>query len=125
MKISINDSEPYITKDGSLIIELIHPCIHAGAKMSLAMATVEPGSTTVLHIHAGTQEIYHILEGYGRMTLGGERFEVNSGDSILILAGTPHCIENIGLNPLKILCCCNPPYDHQDTLIMQGGEDEK
>ncbi len=53
------------------------------------------------------------------MALGVERFEVKPGDSVLIMPGMQHCIENIGTRPLKILCCCHPPYDHQDTQVLK------
>jgi mannose-6-phosphate isomerase-like protein (cupin superfamily) len=118
MKTSIHTIEPFITKDGSWIRELIHPTRQEGVMMSLAEATVTQGGSTRLHIHRISQEIYHITQGKGMMVLGNERFEVIPGDSILILPGMPHCIENIGTAPLKILCCCHPPYDHQDTIIL-------
>ena len=86
--------------------------------MSLAEAIVRQGCTTLLHIHMKSQEIYHIIQGKGMMALGVERFEVKPGDSVLIMPGMPHCIENIGTRPLKMLCCCHPPYDHQDTRIL-------
>jgi len=33
--------EPYITKDGSIIRELIHPAVHGNSNQSLAEATVQ------------------------------------------------------------------------------------
>jgi mannose-6-phosphate isomerase-like protein (cupin superfamily) len=119
MKTSINNIKPFITKDGSRIRELIHPTCQAGALMSLAEAIVRPGSTTLLHIHVKSQEIYYIIQGKGMMALGVERFEVKPGDSVLIMPGMQHCIENTGTRPLKILCCCHPPYDHQDTRVLK------
>ncbi len=53
------------------------------------------------------------------MALGVERFEVKPGDSVLIMPGMQHCIENTGTRSLKILCCCHPPYDHQDTWVLK------
>ncbi len=78
-----------------------------------------------MHIHKKSQEIYYIILGMGMMTLGIERFEVKPGDSILIMPGMPHCIENIGKRSLKVLCCCHPPYDHQDTQILKYSENKK
>jgi mannose-6-phosphate isomerase-like protein (cupin superfamily) len=119
MKTSLNKIEPFITKDGSWIRELIHPVFQEEAMMSLAEATVIQGSSTMLHVHRKSQEIYHITQGKGMMSLGNEMFEVKSGDTVLIMPGMPHCIENIGTRPLRILCCCHPPYDHQDTRILK------
>lgn len=109
----------FVTKDGSEIRELMHPATHAGSHQSLAEAIVAPGQTTALHRHVRSEELYHITAGRGLMTLGRERFEVGLGDTICIPPGTPHCIENTGAGPLRILCCCAPPYAHDDTELMQ------
>jgi mannose-6-phosphate isomerase-like protein (cupin superfamily) len=118
MKISLNDIDPYVTKDGSLIREIIRPTIREGVRMSLAEATVKKDCTTILHLHRSSQEIYHILSGRGMMTLEQEIFAVEPGDSILIMPGTPHQVKNTGDQPLEILCCCYPPYDHEDTELI-------
>lgn len=108
----------YTTKDGSTIRELMHPRSHASRAQSLAEATVRPGECTVLHRHARTEELYHILEGEGRMTLGDARFEVVAGDTVCIPPGTAHCIANEGTSPLRLLCCCSPAYAHEDTELL-------
>ena len=108
----------YVTKDGSEIRELMHPKVHGNAAQSLAEATVPVGSKTALHLHHKTEEIYHVTAGAGLMTLGTEQFPVEPGDTVLIVPGTPHCIENIGNTPLRILCCCSPAYDHDDTELL-------
>ncbi|VAW99903.1 Mannose-6-phosphate isomerase [hydrothermal vent metagenome] len=113
-----DDIEAYETKDGSLIRELIHPSLHHNQQQSLAEAIVQPGQTTALHKHHKTEEIYFIREGHGRMTLGHEKFSVKSGDSIVIVAGTTHCIENDGDQDLHILCSCAPAYSHDDTELL-------
>jgi len=71
----------------------------------------------MLHKHIQTEEIYHITEGVGLMTLGDKQFKVTVGDSICITPKTSHQIRNIGEIPLKILCCCSPPYSHNDTEL--------
>ncbi|MDY9925930.1 cupin domain-containing protein [Methanosarcina sp.] len=111
--------KPYITKDGSTIRELMHPAVHGNSNQSLAEATVPAGGKTLLHRHRLTEEIYHITEGSGIMTLGSEEFEVRKGDSIFIAPGTPHRVRNTGEKELKILCCCAPAYKHEDTELME------
>ncbi|MFV1997288.1 MAG: cupin domain-containing protein [Acidiferrobacterales bacterium] len=116
MKLShYNDIQPYFTKDGSLIRELMHPDRQGNRLQSLAEATVLAGTKTKLHRHQKTEELYYIAAGEGWMTLGDKSFLVAQGDTICIEPGTPHCIENKGQSDLKILCCCTPPYDHEDT----------
>lgn len=118
MKTVYRNIAPYVTKDGSEIRELIHPDACGSARMSLAEATVLPGSATILHVHRASEEIYHVLQGSAAMTQGMDTFAVGQGDSILIRPGIPHRIENTGKTSLKILCCCSPPYSHEDTELL-------
>ena len=108
-------AEPYRTKDGSMIRELMHPSVQGNRLQSLAEAIVEPGQETMLHLHRLSEELYHITAGQGLMTLGTEQFAVGVGDTVCIPPGTLHCIRNTGEVALKILCCCAPPYSHEDT----------
>ena len=112
--------EPYTTKDGSEIRELMHPSVHGNRNQSLAEATVPPGKQTVLHRHHRTEEIYFITHGAGLMTLGEKEFSVTAGDTVCIVPSTPHCIANTGDVALRILCACAPAYAHDDTELLGG-----
>src|SRR5688572_17963823 len=118
MKSSYASATPYVTKDGSQIRELMHPAVHGNRAQSFAEATVEPGAKTLPHRHRVTEEIYHITQGVGRMTLSGDEFTVQTGDTICIAPGKTHCIENTGDTVLKILCACAPAYAHKDTELI-------
>jgi mannose-6-phosphate isomerase-like protein (cupin superfamily) len=108
----------YVTKDGSEIRELMHPAVNGNRNQSLAEATVQPGMKTAMHRHNVTEEIYHVMQGQGMMTLGDEQFAVTVGDTICIAPGMPHCIANTGDAPLRILCACSPAYSHDDTELL-------
>lgn len=108
----------YITRDGSLIRELMHPATHGNAAQSLAEAEVPAGATTRLHCHHISEELYHVLSGHGMMTLGADTFAIAPGDTVLIKPGVPHCITADTAVPLRILCCCSPAYSHDDTELL-------
>lgn len=112
-------SQAYKTKDGSIIRELLHPNLHGNKNQSLAEATVAVNGKTLLHKHNHSEEIYHVSQGNGLMTLGNEKFEIQQGDTICIQPGTSHCVENIGNGELKILCSCSPAYQHEDTELLE------
>ena len=112
------DVVPFVTLDGSTVRELLHPRLHGNHRQSVAEAIVPPGASTRLHWHQQSEEIYHITAGEGVMTLGEERFAVRRGDTICIAPGTRHCIENIGRDELRLLCCCAPAYAHEDTHLV-------
>lgn len=120
MKTTYAAVTPYMTKDGSQIRELMHPARHGNHAQSFAEAIVEVGTKTVLHRHRVSEEIYHVTQGAGRMTLGARQFDVAAGDTICIAPGTAHCIECISPVALKILCACAPAYAHGDTEIIES-----
>ena len=123
MRTRYADIAPFVTKDGSAIRELMHPASHANAKQSLAEARVDSGQTTALHRHRSSEELYHVTAGEGEMRLGDSRFPVTVGDTIAIAPGTPHCVTNTGQDTLVILCCCSPPYAHEDTDLLDPDAD--
>ena len=112
-----NSSKPFITKDGSEIRSILDRTNSSAENQSLAEATLPPGAATEPHRHPRTEEIYYILRGAGRMTVGMEHRDVGPGDGILIPPGTRHTIQNAGQEPLVFLCCCAPPYAHEDTVM--------
>lgn len=115
---SYREIKPYVTKDRSTIRELMHPDHHSVVNQSLAEAIVAPKSTTRRHYHLESEEIYHIISGCGKMGLGDEEFEVVKGDTILIPPGVAHHLVNDGVEELRVLCCCSPPYGHDDTEMI-------
>jgi mannose-6-phosphate isomerase-like protein (cupin superfamily) len=118
LKTSYNEIRPYTTKDGANIRELMHPKAHGNSNQSLAEATITPGTATALHRHNLSEEIYHFTRGKGQMTLGEKSFKVTMGDTVCIPPGTLHRLENTGNESLKVLCCCAPPYSHDDTELV-------
>ncbi len=115
---SYNAVSPYITKDGSVIRELMHPAVHGNRAQSLAEATVPPGGETRLHQHLKAEELYHFTAGSGLMRLGDEQVGVKQGDTVCIPPGTLHTVRNTGHEELWILCACCPPYSHEDTELV-------
>jgi mannose-6-phosphate isomerase-like protein (cupin superfamily) len=116
-RVRAEDREPFITLDGSEIIELAGIPTGNAANQSLAQATVPPGASTQAHYHRASEEIYLFTAGSGRMILGGEEAAVRAGDCVVIPPGTEHQLVNDTREPLVLLCCCAPPYSHEDTVL--------
>jgi mannose-6-phosphate isomerase-like protein (cupin superfamily) len=108
---SYDAAEPFTTRDGSTIRELMR-----AGEQSLAEASLAPGQATERHYHAASEELYYLLDGEGEMEVDGERARVGPGDAILIPPGARHQI-TADATGLRFLCCCSPPYLHEDTLF--------
>ncbi len=110
-------AEPFVTADGSTIRELCGLPTGGSVLQSLAEASLEPGGSTQRHYHAASEEIYFVLEGSGDLELEGERARIGPGDAVPIPPGAWHEIRNSGEATLRFLCCCSPPYRHEDTFF--------
>lgn len=117
-RVRLEDRPSFITADGSSIRELAGVPSGNAVNQSLAEATVPPGGETVEHYHRRSEEIYYFTAGAGRMRLGDEEAEVRAGDMVVIPPGTRHKLWNTGPEPLVLLCCCAPPYSHEDTVLL-------
>ena len=113
-----DEVKSYVTKDGSIIRELIHPNIHGNQNMSVAEATIPIGSSTYHHYHEQSEEIYHITQGEGIVFVGEERVKVTVGHSVCLPPGVCHSVENTGKEEFKFLCMSSPRYLHEDTFIV-------
>jgi len=116
---NLNQMAPFVTKDGSEIRELLAYRNSGIRNQSLAEARLPVGSSTQEHYHTRTEEIYFITHGQGRMRIDGELAEVGAGDAIAIPPGKKHKLWNIGTEPLRLLCCCAPCYEHSDTFLTE------
>ena len=118
-KPNLEQLESFITADGSSIRELAGPSWTPARNQSLAEATVQPGGETAEHYHPRAEEIYYFVSGEGTMRLGDEQAPVRAGDCVVIAPGTKHKLFNAGTEPLVLLCCCAPGYEHTDTVITE------
>ena len=115
----LDAQEPFVTADGSTIREVAGVPSGNAVNQSLAEATVPPGGETIEHLHRRSEEIYDFTAGAGRMRLGEDEADVRAGDTVVIPAGVRHKLWNTGREPLVLLCCCAPPYSHEDTVLLE------
>jgi mannose-6-phosphate isomerase-like protein (cupin superfamily) len=117
---NLDDADPFTTLDGSTIREVAGRVSLPARHQSLAEATVPVGGATVEHLHRETEELYLVTAGTGRMRLEGEERDVRAGDCVVIPPGARHTIANTGDVPLRLLCCCAPPYRDEDTVLCDA-----
>ena len=116
MEVRSRDGQvPFTTKDGSSIRSLLDLSNAPVSNQSLAEASLPPGGVIERHYHQISEEFYYITAGCGVMEVEGVEREVQSGDAILIPPGAWHRIRAI--EALEFLCCCSPPYYHEDTYF--------
>ena len=68
----------------------------------------EPGQKQAPHSHAGSDKIYYVLEGKGRIQIGDESREAGQGTVVLAPAGVDHAVSNDAPNRLRLLVIMAP-----------------
>ena len=77
-------------------------------RLLVGLNAFEPGQSHALHAHAGTDKVYHVLEGEGRFLLEGRDIPMSAGDLLVAPADVPHGVRNTGGGRLLVLAILAP-----------------
>lgn len=66
------------------------------------------GAGPPMHVHHRERELFRILAGEFRFWGGAQTFDVHSGDTVLIPAGTAHTFKNTGTSAGQLLITMTP-----------------
>lgn len=100
----VKDNETYLLKDNKTLKNLV-----------LSSTKLYRGQSTRGHRHAGQEEVYLFVQGYGKMIVGDETdepFEVSPGDIVLIPDGAFHRVINDGEMNLIFNCVFDGKRNH-------------
>ena len=68
----------------------------------------QPGQSQKVHSHDGSDKIYYVLEGRGRVTVGSEERELGAGEITLAPSGEDHGVVNHSDEKLVMLVFMAP-----------------
>lgn len=71
-----------------------------------------PGQSQKVHTHVSSDKVYHVLEGTGRFTVGGEERDLGVGHAVIARAGEEHGVRNDTQGNLVLLVTMAPRPDH-------------
>jgi quercetin dioxygenase-like cupin family protein len=69
---------------------------------------IAPTDGPPLHTHANEDEAWYVLEGELRFKLGDQISLAPAGSFVFVPRRTPHCFQNIGSGPARILVLFTP-----------------
>ena len=82
------------------------------ARAQLDLYCLAPGQDQKPHSHDDQDKVYYVLDGRGRVILGGETETLEAGEAVVAPAGVRHGIANDGPGPLTVLVVVTPPPPH-------------
>jgi mannose-6-phosphate isomerase-like protein (cupin superfamily) len=80
---------------------------------------LDPGAYYPLHLHPAP-EIYYVIEGRAKWTVGKETFLAKPGTAIYHRPNTPHRMINIGKRKLKVFWIWYAPGGKTDVLDVSS-----
>jgi mannose-6-phosphate isomerase-like protein (cupin superfamily) len=101
-----DDQEPLTAGQDRWFKVLIDPRFGSG-RVTQFVGFIERGRAPA-HTHT-YEEVIYILAGSGLAHVDERRVPIASGTSIFLPPGVPHCLENTGESPLKLLGVFSPP----------------
>ena len=78
----------------------------------LSQTILHVSQNTTGHYHEGQEEVYFFMYGKGMMIVGEEKFDVQSGDIVLIPDGLFHKVFNTGESDLVFNCVFDGKRNH-------------
>ncbi len=99
-------STTYIAHDGAIARMILTPD-ELNEIGFLAFAAIPPGNAISPHVDP-MEEIYFVLKGKGRMLVGEDERDVETGDAIVIPKGNLHSLANTGDDVLHLLVIAAP-----------------
>jgi mannose-6-phosphate isomerase-like protein (cupin superfamily) len=88
--------------------------------MMTGLWTLHPGHCSDRDIHPDADEIYYVVNGAGKLTLGNEEYTVHKGMTVFIPANVGHQSFNNGSEDLVYYYIFAPPPQGPSKQEAQG-----
>ena len=77
-------------------------------RLLVGLNAFEPGQFHALHVHAGMDKLYQVVEGEGVLVLEGREVPIKAGELAVAPDGVPHGIRNTSEHRLLVLAILAP-----------------
>ena len=101
---------------GALSKALVRPENCGARRVDYRISCYQPMAYVQEHVHRVQEQIYHVLEGEGLLTLDDKRVLMRQHDYVFIPPGVRHSFTNNGLVPLVFLVVTTP-VDDEETPV--------
>jgi len=91
--------------------------LHTTKLSQLVVMSLKPNEDIGMETHESGDQFIRVESGEGKVILNGKEEDFNTGDAVVIAAGTKHNIINMSdSKPLQIYAIYTPP-EHKDGTI--------
>jgi mannose-6-phosphate isomerase-like protein (cupin superfamily) len=96
---------------GALSKALVRPETCGSRRIDHRISSYQPMAHVAEHVHRVQEQVYHVLEGEGLLTLDDRRVLMRRHDYVFVPPGVRHSFTNHGLTPLVFLVVTSPVED--------------
>lgn len=96
---------------GALSKPLVRPETCGSRRIDYRISSYQPMARVAEHVHEVQEQIYHVLDGEGVLTLDDRKVVLRRHDYVCIPPGVRHSFTNQGLSPLVFLVVTSPVED--------------
>jgi len=112
--------KPFCYSTGEQVYELIGKSKHSGSskKHSFSYAIIPTGCFSRAHYHREIEETFYFIKGKGKMIVDDREFDVEPGDTFLIIPPEKHQIMNSREANLEFIVVCSPAWNRNDSVFI-------
>jgi len=101
---------------GALSKALVRPENCGSRRIDFRISSYQPMAHVAEHVHRVQEQVYHVLEGEGMLTLNERSVLMRKHDYVFVPPGVRHSFTNNGLVPLVFLVVTSPVEDDEAVL---------
>ena len=98
---------------GALSKALVRPETCGSRRIDFRISSYQPMAYVQEHVHQVQEQVYHVLEGEGMLTLDDKSVLMRRHDYVFVPPGVRHGFTNNGLEPLVFLVVTTPVDDDE------------
>jgi mannose-6-phosphate isomerase-like protein (cupin superfamily) len=114
----------YVREEGITSFLLVSPRTCGAKLLTTTLVELAPGGSQRVHSHE-PEQVYLILEGRGRMTVGSEEADVVAGECVFVPSGSPHGLRNTGPERLRYFSAAAPSFSREELERLWPLEPEE
>lgn len=101
---------------GALSKALVRPEVCGARRIDHRISCYQPMAHVGEHVHRVQEQIYHVIEGEGMLTLDDRKLVLRRHDYVFVPPGIRHSFTNTGLQPLVFLVITTPVEDDETPV---------
>jgi mannose-6-phosphate isomerase-like protein (cupin superfamily) len=96
---------------GALSKALVRPETCGSRRVDFRISCYQPMARVAEHVHQVQEQVYHVLEGEGMLTLDERSVLLRKNDYVFVPPGVRHSFTNNGIGPLVFFVVTTPVED--------------